>query len=552
MSNYASLITRRYGDGRILIITDKVGGYNTYHGANSNSFWRKMLEWTAQKYNSELIQLALIGGDQETLIALENCDRIVVTKITLQDISIDNLSSYHLIYFSGLPLTVSTESLSKIQSVVNSGIGLFIENPNNGGENINVLSSIDSIYVNSSDKPLQSDSYWTSSGISSYIYDKYAKIGFFSTIDQSLLNSNWSVWMSSIPSSFTNFDSESILTDSIDGAEFGLSYIISMINGIAMVEEDFQSVSTQIVVNHDNTIIADIDNISNINFDYLNGKVYSADKYDRIYGIFVSNPIIADINILKWNQISWDSTKDQYSEIFILVRSASSENDLENAEWSNILLESPADISNHNGIYIQFMIVMRCDNSNFSVPIVNKINLSYFSSYSSVKFFTKAFPLGFSPKHVLLTYNAEETTDSVIRFAVSGDDSALESASQYIDPNKVVRLDGISRTSQNIKVMLELVGSSQTNISVHEFSLIFSGEDVSRVNKIAMMSSSSSSSTSSSSSSSSSIDSSSSSSVEYSSSSSSIEYSSSSSSIDSSSSSSSSSIDSSSSSSSSQ
>ena len=312
--------------------------------------------------------------------------------------------------------------------------------------------------------------------------------------------------------------------------------------------------TTQININQTIITTVDIPNISSVTFDYLGEKVYSADRYERIYGIFVSDPIIASSNLLKWNQISWDATKDSNSEIFLFVKSGVSESALEITPWSNLLINSPSDISKFTGQYIQFMIVMRCDNQEFSIPNVDRVSLSYFASESAVRFFTKAFNLGFKPKHVLLTYNADETDDSIIRFAISGEDSADLTKYQYIDPNKIEKLTGISRTSEHIKVLLEIVGSSETEIVVHEFALMFSGEEASRVNKLAMESSSSSSSSyssSSSSSSSSSLDSSSSSSLGESSSSSSLGESSSSSSIDSSSSSSSTSLDSSSSSSSS-
>jgi hypothetical protein len=150
-----------------------------------------------------------------------------------------------------------------------------------------------------------------------------------------------------------------------------------------------------------------------------------------------------------------------------------------------------------SGRYVQFMVVMRCDSNDLTAPHVDSVNISYFSTESTVKFFTKAFHLGYRPKHVVLTYNAEETDDSIIRFAISGDDSAIISKYQYIEPNKIQYLNEISRTAKNIKVMIEMVGTSETEIKVHEFALMFSGDDATRVNKEAMASSPSSSSSSS-------------------------------------------------------
>lgn len=316
--------------------------------------------------------------------------------------------------------------------------------------------------------------------------------------------------------------------------------------------------STRIIINNNKVIETQITGIASISYNYLGDKIYSASQYEKIYGVFVSSEIDAGINFLKWNQISWDSITDEFSKLYLFVKSSDTKGGLMHSSWSNVILSSPADISQFKGRYIQFMVLIKIDNDNFSVPKVEKVNLSYFSKESSVKFFTKTFNLGFAPKHVLLTYNSNidniENDDVAIRFAISGEDSVDTSKYQYINPNKIEKLSDIPKTSKNIKVMLEIFSSSEAQVIVNEFGLMFSGEDPLRINKLEKVSSSSSSSSFSSfssSSSSSSIDSSSSSSLGNSSSSSSLGNSSSSSSIDSSSSSSSSSIDSSSSSSSS-
>jgi len=45
--SYVALATREYSEGRICIMTDRIGGYRTGHGDNLLLFWRKLLEWTA-------------------------------------------------------------------------------------------------------------------------------------------------------------------------------------------------------------------------------------------------------------------------------------------------------------------------------------------------------------------------------------------------------------------------------------------------------------------------------------------------------------------------
>jgi hypothetical protein len=477
MSNIA-LATRIYGEGRICIINDRISGYGTYHGVNSISFWRTLLEWTGQKLSKEILTIALLDNSEyKPLSILSEIYQTKIYNVSLQDISIKDLSKYDVLYVSGLPVNVSLESHQKIQQYVSNGGGIVIESPNRGDEDINILSSMDSVYCLSNDKPIQDNAYWTLKGKEHYIYDSDVKIGFFSTIERSSFNSNWDILMSDVSFSdvIPSFTQSSIETDSKGGSEFGISFVSAMDKGLCFINDSGL-------------------NVADVDFNYVGDKVFSAVQYDRIYGIFVSDPIIAEEKFIKWNQLSWESTEDLYSKIFIFVKYGNSIESLNVSRWSGLLINSPFDISDLNGRYIQFMIIMRCDNGDFSIPQVNSINISYFSSENSVRFFTKAFHLGYKPKHVVLTYNAEETDDSIIRFAISGDDSAIISKYQYIEPNKIQYLNGISRTSENIKVMVEMVGTSETQVQVHEFALMFSGDEGTRVNKEAMVSSSSSSS----------------------------------------------------------
>jgi len=310
---------------------------------------------------------------------------------------------------------------------------------------------------------------------------------------------------------------------------------------------------SQIIVNN-LTYTQNINGIKTVQFNYLGNKVYSATQIDRIYGVFLSTPIIASSKFLKWNNFSWEGERLNGTEIFIYARASTSESDLESAIWNGPYLNENGDISDiGGGAYLQFLLILRNNGNN--TPRIDSFNIGYLSSEDAIRFFTRSFEINFVPQHILLSYNATTSESDIIRFAISGEDTADTTTYQYIEPNKIEKLNEISFNSKYAKFMVELISSTNVPAVVHEFAVMFSGEDdkVIRINKKYMESSSSSFSTSSSSSfssSSSSVDSSSSSSS-VSSSSSSLDSSSStssSSSFDSSSHSSSSSIDSSSSS----
>lgn len=292
---------------------------------------------------------------------------------------------------------------------------------------------------------------------------------------------------------------------------------------------------TEININKVTSFSTSISSIDRISFNYLGRKVYSASQIKEIYATFVSNVIEASDYFLRWHEISWQEYKDGISDVQVFIKSSDSETGLKSAEWNGPYIDGLVELDNQLGRYLQFCIVLiKGFESSVNYPRVSSISLKYYTSDSSVKFFTRTFNVGFTPKTVVLTYNADVVDDTIIRFAISGVDSADTSYYQYIEPNKIVELDSISYLSDSIKVMLEMTGTSQSQAVVHEFALMFGGESAFRLNKAYAESSSSTSSSSTSESSSSSIDSSSSSS------SSSHSSESSSSSIDSSSSSSSS------------
>lgn len=221
----------------------------------------------------------------------------------------------------------------------------------------------------------------------------------------------------------------------------------------------------------------DILHVSNVSYTFLNAKIYSTTIVDRLYGVFTSDIVQASSAFIKWNRISWSGTNSSHTKVYLFVRAANSAFGLEQSPWTGPYQNNSNDISALKQPYLQFMVVLRNDAYTLlNLPIVNWVNISFFSSQTEVKFFTKSFDLGFTPKHVLLTYNGSNITDeAIIRFAVSGDDTIDPTRYQYIEPNKFETLNEISYGATSLKVMLEIVGNSLIPVSVDEFALMFSG-----------------------------------------------------------------------------
>lgn len=264
---------------------------------------------------------------------------------------------------------------------------------------------------------------------------------------------------------------------------------------------------TNININGVKTITRNINNIVSVDFDYLGNKVYSAQKVRRLYAVYLSSPIVATSSILRWNSLIWGGEKDSNTEVYFYLRSASSEEALLLTEWSGPYLNTTSDISDQSERFLQVLIVLKNNGVNNGLPRIDSMSFYYFVADNAARFYTKLFNIGFTPKHAVLTYNADEPDDAIIRFAISGEDTADTSKYQYINPNQIERLDALTYLSKNVKIMVEITGSSESATAVHEFAIMFGGDEATRLNKPFYESSSTSTSTSSSLSSESSSDS---------------------------------------------
>jgi len=273
---------------------------------------------------------------------------------------------------------------------------------------------------------------------------------------------------------------------------------------------------TTININHKSIITADISGVDSIFYKYLGDKVYSAEKVEKMCGVFLSDIVYVDqYSFAAWNQITWSGS----GSVSIFVRTSSTATGVSTADWYGPYPESEIDISSLTGGYLQLMVGI-CAESG-SIPQIDSVQIYFLSYQTAVKFYSRTFELGFVPKHIVLTYNATVSDDAILKFAVAGEETTDNSQYQYITPNQLVELRNISRISDGIKVLIEMTGDSSIPITVHEYALIVGGSTATKINEVYYQSSSSSSSSESSSSSSNSSSSSSSSSIDSSSSSSS-------------------------------
>lgn len=243
MSIYAAIIVRQYAEGRICITSDRINGYLSTEGGTS-ALWRKVMEWTGQKRSFETINVAVINS---SLIPyrnkLEELVPISFQELSLHDVTYNDISSFDLLYFVGLPSESSSDLERVLESYVKNGGGIYIEVPDRDGE-IEILKNIESVVCSSINRPQFSNAYWTASGREHYIFVDPVNVGFLTTLDVAGFSTSWTPLMTNTTSSDNIQPEEPLTTIDKIGSEFGIGYTIAMQHGIVELETDMSTSSS--------------------------------------------------------------------------------------------------------------------------------------------------------------------------------------------------------------------------------------------------------------------------------------------------------------------
>lgn len=236
---------------------------------------------------------------------------------------------------------------------------------------------------------------------------------------------------------------------------------------------------TSININNISSIPTTIKGINSASFNYTGKKMYSTSKISTITGVFVSNIIEAPTNFLSWDSIIWEGNSSNFNLGFFV---RSSDTNINNSKWYGPFYNKNFDISFLKRKYFQFLTTLVLKDSTY--PSLNKVSINFISSQNSAMFYTKLFDIGFSPKTILLTHNSSYSTDSIVRFAVSAQDTTDIKKYQFIEPNKMQDLINLSPLASGIKLLIEMSGTSTIPVVINEIAFSLGGEKATRVNKI--------------------------------------------------------------------
>ena len=217
-------------------------------------------------------------------------------------------------------------------------------------------------------------------------------------------------------------------------------------------------------------------------------SVFSATRAFRFIATFDSLPSESLENVFSWGNMTLYGDIPEKSNIKIYIKSSSTIEKLSKALWEGPFLNGiyGEDISSISGKFISVRLLLESysDDLTLSENIeIDKLAITALTYGTEEKFFTKTFELGFIPKHIVLTYNGEESEKDLVQFSLTGKDSVLNSDYQMIPANQIIKLDKIQELTNKVKLMIRAVGSNEHPVSIDCFALTIGGEGKSQMNQ---------------------------------------------------------------------
>lgn len=214
--------------------------------------------------------------------------------------------------------------------------------------------------------------------------------------------------------------------------------------------------------------------------------VFSAERIQRAVAVFDSRPVVISSEITSWKSLSWSAVVPALANLYVYARTANSEETLSQSEWHGPMVGGVGDISKETGKVLQFRIAMVSEynaaDQDIPTPEVTSLDASCNIRGVSQAFYTATIPVGFVPKHVIVTYNGTIPDDAIIEFAVSASGSTKQVKYKTITANVVTSLEEIA-DEKYLKLAISAVGNTEVPFVVNEFAIAVSGDGFSPIKK---------------------------------------------------------------------
>lgn len=187
--------------------------------------------------------------------------------------------------------------------------------------------------------------------------------------------------------------------------------------------------------------IIDVSEYGTVNFSYdspNDRSFFGADRIDIETGIYSSDVFNGSNDLVSWKSITWNSVEPENTNIYVQIRSAVTEDEINNAEWSNNLVKNSSNLVSLEHItdqYLQFRVILTSHARDIS-PTLSSVTLRNLTSQAS-HFFTTNFVLPSRPIKGLLTANSFIPVSADIIFGINTKNSVDFGDYQLIEPNRL-------------------------------------------------------------------------------------------------------------------
>lgn len=185
---------------------------------------------------------------------------------------------------------------------------------------------------------------------------------------------------------------------------------------------------------------------------------YSANLIEKEKGVYLSEIFDGTDFLVKWQNISWETTEPYNTEVKIYVRASSSKDNLLRTSWSGPFYKnqsSGVDLSSLSGQYIQFKSELSSTQKGIS-PALHRVSIRAVIA-DAVHFFTTNFILPSRITQGILTSQKILPVAADIVFGINTTNSVDWSDYQIIEEN---RLFNVNQIGTNLRIGIKFLTPS--------------------------------------------------------------------------------------------
>ena len=209
---------------------------------------------------------------------------------------------------------------------------------------------------------------------------------------------------------------------------------------------------------------------------------FAANRLVQLCGVWDSPIIEAPTGFLNWTTLDWRVTVPTDTKLSFWVRSGP---DLSTAIWQGPYLNSGSSIPS-NGPRLQVRVALYANawpTVPAPTPVVQQCRINALVSGTNSVFYTAALNFGFNPQYAILTFNGSIPEGAIVRAAVAGRETINTADYQVVTPGKTTALNNVPHLNKQIKVMLQVLGRQDVEVTITGLALNASGSGQTLLNR---------------------------------------------------------------------